>query len=1754
MSPRDSRVEEEETYSNSELEETNMGTGINEIDEDSEDEIPGLISMMEVTQMWEAETRTEQHAINNNQEELHNNNNHILLNNNNATNDTQNNNESARDRYNSHNHNNMQTNNGHNTLRQGDSISPATWREQQTMYQRIIATPQDDKINTVNQYSISQQMYNLEKQLIHLKQDEADKHTSDNKVTIRKPKSLRNPTKHLKKPIHNKRSKVHQQKIDELHDLVESSNVEEALRKPWGHPLRIQDNWPSNNDNNTLRVATVNINGISPNNNYLEMEAIVGQMIEQQIDILCLTEINLDFNKKEIYNNIWETLKKVDRHIDINMRTSTQPSRITNSTFKPGGTMILTSSAWSGRRIREFKEPKTKDIFGRWTTTHLRCKSGKAITIINWYRVNNDKNNLGATNTIYMQQTNQLEKHYNRTMDPRKTITKDMKNYIRDLIARGHHVLLVGDTNEHLQNAKNEIQTMLDELEMKNISIQQHPNTTLPSTYDRGPNCLDLLAGSNNIIEKVQATGFMPFYIPFCTDHRLGFVDLDTNKLFGRIKKDTTKEIFHGFHTKNVYKCNEYLTELEEQFERHKIFQKVAEIKQRVVIHLNSTKTPTNEKQQLITEICKLENIRSELMFGSEAKCRKQKYKHKFPYSGKLVQAAKLLWITKTLLRQIRLGKIHSTEAETMEANKLQKRALKNLRSAQQSSIQFREEMLDKLAVKLSQQWKVDHSSAIIIRNAEAIQLLFSRVSRAMKPGRTGTIQYVLQPNIPNPDEKNDKHWEVVDQQESLNTAIIHQNSKHLLKSTNAITARGSLRQSLGWQAENEDTVQSILEGNMTVQETEHPEAEIQQFMESLKAPKVEGDDKNEMSWSFGIKEYKALFGKTRESTACGPSGLHMSHWKAAVEKDNIAEVHAFFIWAAFSLGFSYHRWQVSWHCMLQKRKQPYIHRLRIIQLFEGDFNGGLKYLLGKKLMQHMVTNGLIPNETFGSIPGRNAAETMKLLQLFYENHRILKKDMAIVFNDADGCYDRIRPNMVDITMRRLGLPRSIAAAHTDAQVKMRHHIKTANGISPEILQWAPTPNDTIQCMKHNGIKRYTGNIGGLGQGGGGGPVGWLSILIVLLDAYHSLATSATLTDPIGLLSFSIYVLSYVDDNSLITSLPTTMPMHKIVELVQKNFEHWKHLLQITGGDLSLGKCTFSLMKWNHKKQQLHTMETMQGDITIDDIKIRRIEVDKAERQLGIRVSLDGNFQDEYTYRLERANELGRRISNSSLTTIGAHMAYSLYYKPMIQYPLSVTTFSDTECDKIHSKFVFRCLPKMGINRHMPRVVVFGPMKYGGMNLFDLKLEQLHQHLRTTKAHMRRQDQVGKGIISNINALQLISGSANNILLQDPNDFQYIHSNTSLEYLWKASFQYNFKIHYNINLPQAKFIHDINIMDYARTKAYTTNQLASINICRLYYKAIYLGDLTDHTGKYINRQYITNGLGIPTRNNTIIQSPNPEHWRWKIWNGFILKQFTRGDMSIIPKLGILNTHNTHNSHNFEVGPYTNHSFRTIRDATSDILQKFGGNLEIPPNEGAKMITAIMTTQLEGASDGSWKETEGIGTWGYALAIFDPLRPLAEHTELVQRGSGNCMLHDATNAQTAEHYGAIAVLVFLYILALTHQLTEEECKDKYVVIWIDNAEVQKRFNETPTFTKVGTYVNADVELWTTIHILKQKIPFTVVSRWVKGHQDRHTKFSELSFNAQLNILADEAAEKQYHKEDTYNNTAHLHQGGGSILSR
>ena len=97
----------------------------------------------------------------------------------------------------------------------------------------------------------------------------------------------------------------------------------------------------------------------------------------------------------------------------------------------------------------------------------------------------------------------------------------------------------------------------------------------------------------------------------------------------------------------------------------------------------------------------------------------------------------------------------------------------------------------------------------------------------------------------------------------------------------------------------------------------------------------------------------RKIFSKTPEKTARGPSGIKMSHWKAACYDPDIAAVQTLFMDIPFNHGFSLKRWEQSIHCILQKKTEAYANSFRNIQLYQGDFNGALKLIHGRRLMRH---------------------------------------------------------------------------------------------------------------------------------------------------------------------------------------------------------------------------------------------------------------------------------------------------------------------------------------------------------------------------------------------------------------------------------------------------------------------------------------------------------------------------------------------------------------------------------------------------------------------------------------------------------------------------------------------------------------------------------------------------------------------------------------------------------------------------------
>ena len=86
-----------------------------------------------------------------------------------------------------------------------------------------------------------------------------------------------------------------------------------------------------------------------------------------------------------------------------------------------------------------------------------------------------------------------------------------------------------------------------------------------------------------------------------------------------------------------------------------------------------------------------------------------------------------------------------------------------------------------------------------------------------------------------------------------------------------------------------------------------------------------------------------------------------------------------------FKTGMVPIRWRKTVQTVLEKEPGSlWIHRLRIIELFDAQANAGFQIFVGRKMIQNAVSKDLLQPESFGSTPGKMAGSAIlqKLLSI----------------------------------------------------------------------------------------------------------------------------------------------------------------------------------------------------------------------------------------------------------------------------------------------------------------------------------------------------------------------------------------------------------------------------------------------------------------------------------------------------------------------------------------------------------------------------------------------------------------------------------------------------------------------------------------------------------------------------------------------------------------------------------------------------
>ena len=754
---------------------------------------------------------------------------------------------------------------------------------------------------------------------------------------------------------------------------------------------------------------------------------------------------------------------------------------------------------------------------------------------------------------------------------------------------------------------------------------------------------------------------------------------------------------------------------------------------------------------------------------------------------------------------------------------------------------------------------------------------------------------------------------------------------------------------------------------------------------------------------------------------------------------------------------------------------------------------------------------------------------------------------MAVLFNDADGCFDRIPPPLATLALRRIGCPKSITKAHIAVQKNMKHYVKTATGVSTGFIQYA---EKTKWRITNGTIMLLAAVIGGIGQGGGASPIIWMAVLLILLKAYKMTQEGASITDVITGLIIPFWIISYVDDNSIVRQFPHKMTIEQIMRAMKTNLDECHKLLQLTGGDLSLEKCKVIVLKWvqdsNSPRGNLipATKEKYPGTVMSESLldksqkySLERIDPGDAERVLGVRLPLTGSMETEFKYRKQQLLQFGKALYRAPLTHYETQVAFQSRYQPMASYPLPVTLFSTTQLNEIQKPCMRLMLPKLGLNRNTPRVLIYGPRRYGGLQICNLIVEQPVKHVNATVGHIRRGDRVGTALLITLrDTTQVESGISQPFYTQNPHQFGHLTQQTRWMYFWKMAYEYNLTIEiHNMWTPKPSHENDKKIMEVAMKDTILRddnyNKLRSINKCRLYLECFFLSDIMTKDEKKIDPKYLDGRIKRKHKELTFPDMRMPNALEWSEWKSFMFRNFLSGPYIITPALGrnqgycpyIANTSEISELKKLKIENTLEETIAHIPTAFSQIL----GQWTLPMDNGAYLAQRLKSSNVIGASDGSLlRDDNHCPKGGHAYSI-----QAVENNEQRMYGQATTPLSTNMSSLTTELYGLIATTLSIYLICKQQRIQDDGKKCK-MVIYADNKEAPKREKEIHEFINISETLKPEYDLTQLLQELLKITPIDIAFVWVRGHQDELENGNKIAGpfqrHVQLNIEMDTLA--------------------------
>ena len=673
-----------------------------------------------------------------------------------------------------------------------------------------------------------------------------------------------------------------------------------------------------------------------------------------------------------------------------------------------------------------------------------------------------------------------------------------------------------------------------------------HSSDPAPSTFIGAENRrIDFMFGCDTVAQNLSRSGSLAYTEGPQSDHRSLFVDISPDLIrpsqWSTIRPSTLRDL----HTGNPELVEQYNASMIEYYKQHNMIQRIDDLYDRC------SSIPREELRQLLTQ---WDNDQGRAMQSSEKRLRRPR--QKCVWSPELRNSAILrrYWLlrlreslrdeqySQTFQRwkqRIRLrDSIFSlplldkqlTVSEIREQlNRANRAFRKTQRQATPLRLQTYHDLLATYEDDMDPKTRSESSrKARIVRNTirgETTRHTYKNLRLTLKPSPQSSLSKLQVPSgLSEMDSTyltiqetplEDIVWDTVFDRSDIEKHIAKYNRDSFRAASESPCGHGVIHDALTYTSLS-PAAEELLKGE--VPEHWHgDDNQVRDFLASFAIPPhVSATEPipTILSESDVLRGFKGW----KEATSTSPSGRHLDHYKSLIQDATLLRCFVKFMNIAIQHGIAIPRWCNATSVMLEKDPgKPRIHRLRIIHLFEADFNFFLKIQWGHRLVKRPIDLDLLHDSQHGSISQRTTMDPIMLSQLTTDLCRILKHDLARFDNDASACYDRIIVALGMLAARRCGMPINAIRLHSEALQLMKYTIKTIYGISEE--NCAGTPFEPLF---------------GTGQGSGASPAVWLTLVVLLLHTLDRIVPDRMNFVPVaGGRTHSRLSDAFVDDTSV---------------------------------------------------------------------------------------------------------------------------------------------------------------------------------------------------------------------------------------------------------------------------------------------------------------------------------------------------------------------------------------------------------------------------------------------------------------------------------------------------------------------------------------------------------------------------------------------------------------------------------------------